>query len=139
MHIHMGGCPGNIVKQINKCQSNLCIMPLSGGFPGGTNSKEPTLQCRRHKRQRFGPWIRKIPWRRKWQSTPVFLPGESQGPRSLGAAVHRVAKSQTRLEQLNNHTYILRRGKRRKKSLWLLYPVFQLTQCTIHQSMKARY
>ena len=52
MHIHMGGCPGNVVKQINKCQSNLCIMPLSGGFPGGTNSKEPTLQCRRHIRDR---------------------------------------------------------------------------------------
>ena len=29
------------------------------------------------------PWIGKIPWRRKWQSTPAFLPRESQGPRSL--------------------------------------------------------
>ena len=29
------------------------------------------------------PWVRKIPWRRKWQSTPVFLPGESHGWRSL--------------------------------------------------------
>ena len=31
----------------------------------------------------FDPWVRKIPWRRAWQSTPVFLPGESHGQRSL--------------------------------------------------------
>jgi len=31
----------------------------------------------------FDPWVRKIPWRRKWQSTPVFLPGKSQGWWSL--------------------------------------------------------
>ena len=38
------------------------------------------LQCRRHG---FCPWVRKIPWRRKWQPSPVFLPGESYGWRSL--------------------------------------------------------
>ena len=38
------------------------------------------LQGRRH---RFDPWVRKIPWRRKWQPTPVFLPGKSHGQRSL--------------------------------------------------------
>ena len=32
---------------------------------------------------RFSPWVRKIPWRRKWQPTPVFLYGKSQGQRSL--------------------------------------------------------
>ena len=31
----------------------------------------------------FDPWVGKIPWRRKWQPTPAFLPGESQGWRSL--------------------------------------------------------
>ena len=31
----------------------------------------------------FDPWVRKIPWRRKWQPTPVFLPGKSHGRRSL--------------------------------------------------------
>ena len=29
------------------------------------------------------PWVRKIPWRRKWQPTPVFMPGKSHGPRIL--------------------------------------------------------
>ena len=38
------------------------------------------LQCRR---PRFDPWVGKIPWRRKWQSTPVLLPGKSHGQRSL--------------------------------------------------------
>ena len=38
------------------------------------------LQCRR---PRFNPWVWKIPWRRKWQPTPVFLPGEFQGQKSL--------------------------------------------------------
>ena len=36
-----------------------------------------------NKRYRFHPWVGKIPWRRAWQPTPVFLPGESHGQRSL--------------------------------------------------------
>jgi len=31
----------------------------------------------------FNPWVEKIPWRRKWQPTPVFLPGKAHGKRSL--------------------------------------------------------
>ena len=52
-------------------------------IPGGTSGKEPACQCRRHKSCRFDPWVGKIPWRRKWQPTPVFLPEESHGRRSL--------------------------------------------------------
>ena len=40
------------------------------------------LQCRRHRKCRFNSWVRKIPWRRAWQPTPVFLPGESHGSKS---------------------------------------------------------
>ena len=40
-------------------------------------------KCRRHKRCRFDPWVRKIPWRKKWEPTPVFLPGKPHGQRSL--------------------------------------------------------
>ena len=53
------------------------------GFPGGTSGKEPACQSRRHKRHGFYPWVGKNPWRRAWQPTPVFLPGESHGQRSL--------------------------------------------------------
>ena len=41
------------------------------------------LQCRRCRRCGFDPWVGKIPWRREWQPTPVFLPGEFHGQRSL--------------------------------------------------------
>ena len=41
------------------------------------------LQCRRHRKHRLDPWVRKILWRRKWQTTPVFLPEKSHGERSL--------------------------------------------------------
>ena len=41
------------------------------------------LQNRRDKRCRFNPWVRKIPWSRKWQRTPGFLPQKLQGQRSL--------------------------------------------------------
>ena len=50
------------------------------GFPGGSDCKESACQCRR---PRFHPWVRTIPWRRKWQPTPVFLPEEFHGQRSL--------------------------------------------------------
>ena len=52
-------------------------------FPGGTSGKELACQCRRHKRLEFHLWVGKIPWRRKWQPTLVFWPGESHGQRSL--------------------------------------------------------
>ena len=52
-------------------------------FPGGASGKQPVCQCRRHKRGSFDPWVRKIPWRRAWQPTPVFWPGESHLQRSL--------------------------------------------------------
>ena len=50
------------------------------GFPGGASGTEPICQC---KRCGFKPWVGKIPWRRAGQPTPVFLPGESHGQRSL--------------------------------------------------------
>ena len=49
------------------------------GFPGGSS----TCQRRRWRRHGFSPWVGKIPWRRKWQPTPVFLSGKSHGQRSL--------------------------------------------------------
>ena len=52
-------------------------------FPGSTSGKGSTCQFRRLKRCGFDPWVRKILWRRKWQPTPVFLPGEFHGQRSL--------------------------------------------------------
>ena len=57
------------------CHCDLCMwLYFKPRFPGGTNGKEPGCQCRRGKRH---PWLGKMPWRRAWQPTPVFLPGKS--------------------------------------------------------------
>ena len=54
------------------------------GLPScGTSGKEPTCQWKRRKRWEFKPWVRKSPWRREWQPTPVFFPGEFHGQRIL--------------------------------------------------------
>ena len=90
------------------CSCGLCFWSLVGrmlqqdlgtaraepGFPHGSEGKESACQCRR---PGFDPWVRKIPWRREWLPTPVFLPRESHGQRSLWATVHGVAKSWTLL------------------------------------------
>ena len=59
------------------------------GFPGGASGTEPACQCRRHKRHRFNPLVRKITWRRAWQPTSVFLLRGSHGQRSLVGYSHR--------------------------------------------------
>ena len=56
------------------------------------------LQCGR---PGFDPWVGKIPWRRKWQPTPVFLPGESHGRRSLEGYSPRGRKELDMTEQLH--------------------------------------
>ena len=53
----------------------------------------------------FKLWVRKIPWRRKWKPTPVFLPGKVHGWRAWQTTVHGVAESDT--TEWLSHTYIL--------------------------------
>ena len=69
--------------------------------PDGASGKEPTCQC---KRIGFHLWVGKIPWRREWQPTAVFLPGESHGQRAAAcwAAVYWVEKSWIRLKWLSS-------------------------------------
>ena len=55
-------------------------------FPGCAVVKIPPANCRRRKRNGFDPWIGKMPWKRKWQHTPVFLPEKSHGQRSLASS-----------------------------------------------------
>ena len=49
------------------------------GIPGGSDDKESVCNTG----DGFDPWVGKMPWRREWLPTPVFLPGESHGQRSL--------------------------------------------------------
>ena len=72
------------------------------------------LQCRRPKRLGFDPWVRKFPWRKKWQLTPVILLGKSRrqkslvgyspwGHKELDMAEHTHIHKQRRIMQLLSH------------------------------------
>ena len=74
--------PEMMVGRILNLASLETFFPLTvlvTGLPGGASGKE----SRRCKRCRFDPWVRKIPWRKEWQPTPVFLLGKSHGQTSL--------------------------------------------------------
>ena len=64
----------------------------AGCLFGGLDSKESSWQCRGLE---FQPWVGKIPWRKEWLSTLIFLPGESLGQRSLAGYSHEIAESDT--------------------------------------------
>ena len=66
------------------------------GLPRWHSGEESACQCGRHG---FDPWVRKIPWSRKWQPTPVFLPGKLHGP----------GKIQTMGSQRVGHKYTSRK------------------------------
>ena len=74
-------------------------------MPGWLNGKENACQCRRHRRLKFDSWEGKIPWSRKWQPTPVFLPGKSYGQRSLVDCSAWGCKESDTTEQLSMLTY----------------------------------
>ena len=60
--------------------------------------------CQR-KRCGFDPWVRKIPWRRKWQPIPVFLPGKFDGQRSLAGYSPQGHKKSNTTAKLNTHMH----------------------------------
>ena len=68
------------------------------------SGKEPACQCRRCE---FDPWVGKIPWRRKWQPTPVLLLGKSHGQRSLVGYRPWGQKEVAITEWLSAHTSFL--------------------------------
>ena len=79
------------------------------GLPRYHSGTDSVCQHRRRKRHGFSPWVRKIPWRRKWQPIPVFLPGEFHGQRSLAGNNpwgHRES-DKAEWQRTNTHTWIL--------------------------------
>ena len=71
----------------------LCLTmsyPISWGLPRWLSGKESACQCRRHQ---FDPWVWKIPWRRKWLSTPYSCLGNPMDRGAWWATVLGVAKS----------------------------------------------
>ena len=76
---------------------------LAAAAPGRLSGKEPACQCRRHRRLKFDPQVGKIPWRRAWQPTLVFLPRESHGQRSLAGYGPWGLKEKDMTEWLSMH------------------------------------
>ena len=72
------------------------------GLPWWLKQLSICLQCRR---PRFNPWVEKIPWRRKWQSIPILLPGKSHGQRSLVGYIPWGCKESDMTERLHVHVW----------------------------------
>ena len=81
---------------------------VSLGFPASSSGKESACPCRRRKRSRFGLWVGKIFWSRKWQPVPVFLPGNFHGQRNHGQRKDSPwgHKELDTTERLNIHTWL---------------------------------
>ena len=71
---------------------NIYLLPFKKGLPGWLGGIRFCLRCRTC---RFDPWVRKIPWRRKWQPTPGFLPRKMPWTGAWQATVRRITKSRT--------------------------------------------
>ena len=75
------------------------------GFPSDSELKN--LPAKEEMQETgFDPWVRKIPWRRKWQPIPIFLLGESHGQRSLAGYSPWGLKESNRTEQLSVLQYL---------------------------------
>ena len=96
---HLMACE-NIFVVINYDVGFWHLAGRGQGLPRWCRGKESACQCRR---RGFDPWLRKIPWRRKWQPTPVFLPGKSRGQRSLAGDSPWGCKEQEMTESLSTH------------------------------------
>ena len=96
VRVYLLAIPSMVPLLIRELEAIIILCSLKPGyFPDGSDGKVSVcLQCGR---PGFDPWVWKIPWRRKWQPTPVLLPGRFHGWRSLAGSVHAVAKSQTQL------------------------------------------
>ena len=102
------------------------------GLPRGLSGKGHTCQCRR---QGFDPYVGKIPWRRKWQLMPVFLPGKPHGQRSLAGYSPWGCKESDTTEQLSMHARSVQRIVMLVSPNHLPLPMV-LSQC--QQSMQFR-
>ena len=86
-----------------------CLKFSRLGFPAGTIGKEPACQCMRHKRLWLEPWVGKIHWRRAWQASLVFMPGEpmTEEPGGLWSiGLQRARYNGSDLTHTHTHTRI---------------------------------
>ena len=75
------------------------------GLPTRLSGKQAACQCKRRRRGGFNLWVEKIPWRGKWQPTPVFLPGKFHGQRILAGYSPWGRKESDMTESTHTHTH----------------------------------
>ena len=110
------------------------------GLPFWLNGKESTCQCRKHG---SNPWVVKIPWRRKWQPTPLFLPGKPHGQRRLAGyspcASKRMGHNLEIKQQQLSHLYLWGRDREMaptfRQLLWMLLPGLPSLKSLLHYSI----
>ena len=103
---------------------NYMISMSISGLPRWLSGKESVCQCRWPRRHRFNPWAGKIPWRRKWQPSIVFLLGKSHGQRSLVGCSPWGCKE----SDMTEHTHMCS---------WIWWPL-TLRECAMRGSWKGR-
>ena len=121
-HTSLKGSPTHCNWKVKKwkCQS-LSHVRLWGPKP-------PACQYRRHKRWGFNPWVWKIFWRRAWQPTPVFLPGESHEWRSLEGYSLWGHRRRTQLKWFSKHVHRIPNNLKKKKKNRQHWRLFNLRQ-----------
>ena len=92
------GCKSVRHNLVTKQQLRIIQLISQTRLPSGASSKEPTCQCRKHKEMRVQSLRWEDPWKRQWQPTPIFLPGESVGQRSPMGYSPQVRKESDRIE-----------------------------------------
>ena len=76
VHEWMAQIPMPLISVTMTLLSQYTLLCLGGELPRWLSGKQSACQYRRCRRHRFDPWIWEMPWRRKWQPIPVFLPGK---------------------------------------------------------------
>ena len=122
------------------------MFPFLVGFPWWLRGKESAWQCRKYKRCAFNPWVRNIPWRRKWQPIPVLLLGKSHGQKSLVGYSpwgHRVGHRSAQHTHARMHAHMHARTRassgcnvwtaRRQLAIWLWRSGIVLVCLTLKQ------
>ena len=90
------------VRGVRKSWTQLTDWTELVSTPGGSDSKESACNAGRPK---FNRWVGKISWRRKWQPTPIFLPGEFHGQRNLAGYSPWGCKESDTIERLTLHAW----------------------------------
>ena len=88
---------GSVVKNLPTNTGDAGLIP--------TNTGRRRFDPYQYRRRRFDPWVRKSPWRRKWQTTPVFLPG-TEDREAWQAPIHGVAKDTTQWLSNSNNKHL---------------------------------